>query len=135
VAAQILVESNLTMRKAEAAVSSRAGRGSGAAEGKLAFTPTAIAAFTGALASALEMGHNYIGTEHLLLGLARGAGLAAGILRDSGLTQETLAPKVAEKLAGYLRGRGAVGQSSPAKKASATGRKASRKAIPPTSAD
>src|ERR1700733_14339032 len=71
VAAQILAESDLPADKADAAVSVRVKRGPGATEEKLRFTPLAIAAFTGALASALEMGHSYIGTEHLLLGLAR----------------------------------------------------------------
>ncbi|HVA04044.1 MAG TPA: Clp protease N-terminal domain-containing protein [Acidimicrobiales bacterium] len=105
VAAQILNESNLPVDKAETAVDARTKRGPGAPKEKLSFSPEAIAAFTGALASALEMGHNYIGTEHLLLGLARGDGQAADILEDAGLRQETLERQVTEKLAGYTQVR------------------------------
>ena len=100
VAAQILVECALPADKAEAAVLSRTERRPAAPEGKLPFTPKAIAVFNGALASAVEMGHDYIGTEHLLLGLARGNGIAADVLAGFGLTGESLALKVREKLAG-----------------------------------
>jgi hypothetical protein len=131
IAAQILNESNLTADKAEAAVGTRAERGTGTSQEKLPFTPKAIAVFTGALASALEMGHNYIGTEHLLLGLARGDGLAADILEDAGLVEAALERQVTEKLAGYTEGPPpvkrvtgrSVTKSAPAKRASATGRK------------
>jgi Clp amino terminal domain, pathogenicity island component len=101
VAAQILVESGLPPTKAEAAVSGRVGRGPGSPEGKLPFTPKAMAVFNGALASALEMGHNYIGTEHLLIGLTRGGGVGADVLTEFGLTGDSTARRVAEKLAGY----------------------------------
>jgi Clp amino terminal domain, pathogenicity island component len=103
VAAQILDESNVPVEKAEAALGARTERGPGAPEGKLSFSPEAIAVFTGALASALEMAHNYIGTEHLLLGLARGDGQAADILGDAGLDYEALERRVTEKLAGYTQ--------------------------------
>ncbi len=102
-AAQILNESNLAAEKAEAAVGARTERGPGAPEEKLPFTPKAIVVFSGALASALEMGHNYIGTEHLLLGLARGEGSAADILEDAGLSQESIERQVTEKLARYTQ--------------------------------
>jgi ATP-dependent Clp protease ATP-binding subunit ClpC len=47
------------------------GGGAEKPEGRIPFTPRSIDVFTGALAAALELGHNYIGTEHLLLGLVR----------------------------------------------------------------
>ena len=106
VAAQILMESGLPADKAEAAVGDRAERGSAAPDGDLPFTPMATGVFNGALASAVEMGHNYIGTEHLLIGLARGDGMAAEVLAEFALTEESLARKVARKLAGNLDGRG-----------------------------
>jgi Clp amino terminal domain, pathogenicity island component len=109
VAAQILVESGLPADEAEAAVARRIGAGSVVPEGKLPFTPRAIAVYNGALASALEMGHNYIGTEHLLLGLARGSGVAADVLAEFGLSEENLAQKVITKLSGYLEVRGVAG--------------------------
>jgi Clp amino terminal domain, pathogenicity island component len=125
VAAQILNQSNLTADKARSAVRARVERGPDAALEKLPFTPKAIAVFSGALASALEMGHNYIGTEHLLLGLVRGDGLAAGILEDAGLDQDTLEHRVIDALARYLQARPAAkgtpaptaAKKAPAKKA------------------
>ena len=105
VAAQILGESNLPLDKAEAAVDARTRRGPGAPEDKLSFSPEAIVVFTGALASALELGHNYIGTEHLLLGLARGDGQAAGILEDAGLGEEAIERQITDKLARYTQAR------------------------------
>jgi hypothetical protein len=131
VAAQILNDSSLTLDKAEDAVRARAEPGPETLPEKPPFTPKAIAVFTSALASALELGHNYIGTEHLLLGLARGDGLAAAILEDAGLVQEFLEQKVTEKLAGYMRARRsptpatakAPTKRAPSKKAGATVRK------------
>jgi ATP-dependent Clp protease ATP-binding subunit ClpA len=89
--------------RAQAAVTARIERGARAPEGKLPFTPRAIAVFSAALTTALETGHNYIGTEHLLLGIVRGDGVAAEVLAAAGLTQEALIPKVTTKLAGYAR--------------------------------
>ncbi|MGA2053647.1 MAG: Clp protease N-terminal domain-containing protein [Opitutales bacterium] len=131
VAAQILNDSNLSKVKAEAAVSARTERGPGALEEKLPFTPEAIAVFTGALASALEMGHNYIGTEHLLLGLTRGGSQAAGILEEAGLGQGAVERLVTEHLARYMQARPPVKKvnrrtatkSARAKEASATEKK------------
>jgi hypothetical protein len=128
VAAQILNDAHLTVDEADKAVGARTERGLGTAEGKLPYTAKAIAVFTGALASALEMGHNYIGTEHLLLGLARGDGVAADVLEAAGLDQEALERHVAEKLAAYREALRPVkkaaarptGKSAPAKKAGAT---------------
>ena len=68
----------------------------------------AIAALSGALSSALAMNHNYIGTEHLLLGLARDDGVAADVLRDRGLSREIVAQGVEENLARYVDGRSAA---------------------------
>jgi Clp amino terminal domain, pathogenicity island component len=73
-------------------------------EGRLPFTPRAIAVFNGALASALEMGHNYLGTEHLLIGLARGDGLAVEVLTGFGLAEEGLVARITAELAGYQAG-------------------------------
>ncbi len=118
-AAQILNESNLEEEKAEAAVGVRTERGPGAPEEKLPFTPKAIAVFSGALASALEMGHNYIGTEHLLIGLARGEGSAADILEDAGLDQESIERQVTEKLARYTQALKKVTSTTVSKRARA----------------
>ena len=67
------------------------------------FTPRAKHVLELALREALDMGHNYIGTEHLLLGLIReGAGVASQVLVSSGLTLPQVRTKVVELLAGYV---------------------------------
>jgi ATP-dependent Clp protease ATP-binding subunit ClpA len=59
-----------------------------------------------ALAIALEFGHNYIGTEHLLLGLYRnGDSLAAQILTQAGASESTACAHVEDMLRGYRQGR------------------------------
>jgi ATP-dependent Clp protease ATP-binding subunit ClpC len=50
----------------------------------------------------VELGHNYVGTEHLLLGLYRGQdGLASQILNQLGADRQSAKAKVIELLAGY----------------------------------
>ena len=105
IGAQVLVESGLSLERAQSAVAERVERGARRMEGDLPFTPRAIAVFSGALSSALAMKHNYIGTEHLLLGLVRGDGVAADVLRDGGLTQEAVARGVEGNLAQYVAAR------------------------------
>jgi hypothetical protein len=124
IAARILVDLELPRQKAESELVDRVERGSSDVEGDLSFTPRAKAAFSGALSSALEMGHNYIGTEHLLLGLVRGDGVAADILRDSGLTPDVLTREVTKKLARFIGGGKAV---KPAGRQKATKTSASTK--------
>jgi ATP-dependent Clp protease ATP-binding subunit ClpC len=109
------------------AVAERVGRGGEQVAGDLTYTPRALAVFSSALSSALAMGHNYIGTEHLLLGLARGDGVAAAVLRDGGLTQEMVAREIENKLARYVDA-GAAAKGSP--KRTAPKPSASNKARP-----
>ncbi len=75
-------------------------RGSGVSAAP--YTPRAAEALAGALTEAVELGHNYIGTEHLLLSLFRDpAGLAAVILADAGATHAGLRAEVVKLLSGY----------------------------------
>src|ERR1700722_19362801 len=61
----------------------RVGRGKKAPSGHIPFTPRAKKTLELSLREALQLGHNYIGTEHILLGLIReGEGIAAQIMRD-----------------------------------------------------
>ena len=61
------------------------------------FTQKANKALNIAISSAEEMGHSYIGTEHLLLGLLKeGTGVAATALNEAGLTAEKLEEKIIE---------------------------------------
>jgi hypothetical protein len=107
-AARILTDSGFPAASARSAVEQRSERGPHPTEGKLSFSPRAKAVFSGALAAALEMGHNYIGTEHLLLGLDRGDGLAREVLQEAGLTPEVLRQRVTETLLRYIRRSGSL---------------------------
>ena len=63
------------------------------------FTPRAKKSFELALRAALELHHNYIGTEHLLIGLAREEkGVAADVLHSVGADDVALREKVVELL-------------------------------------
>jgi hypothetical protein len=67
-----------------------------------AFTPKARQTFKAATDAALGLGHNYIGTEHLLLALLDGDGLAARVLAEQGVTFDAARAEVVEFLTGYL---------------------------------
>jgi hypothetical protein len=74
----------------------------GTASGAPPFTPRAKKVLELSLREALDLGHNYIGTEHLLLGLIReGQGVASQVLIAAGLTPEKVRRKVIELLQGY----------------------------------
>lgn len=71
------------------------------------FTQRASTAISKAHDAAMGMGHSYVGTEHLLLGIVReGDGLGARILNDNGLTETVLSRMVAETV-----GRGEIGRA------------------------
>ncbi len=63
------------------------------------FLPRAKRALELALREAKELGHGYIGTEHILLGLSRGDGVAHALLEERGLTHERVLALVREALA------------------------------------
>jgi ATP-dependent Clp protease ATP-binding subunit ClpC len=78
------------------------GRGQAEMTGHIPFTPAAKKALKQSLAEALRFGHNYIGTEHLLLGLlAEKEGVAARALADSGADLKRVRAEVARLLAEY----------------------------------
>ena len=131
-AGQVLLESGLTKQKVRDAILDQIGRGPGTGDDRPSFTQKAALAFTGALAVALELGHNYIGTEHLLLGVARTDGVGASILRNAGLDEDALRPKVVARLAAFVRSRGAekaapAGKSAKAAKAAKAGKAPAKK--------
>ena len=78
---------------------------SGSEEGKLPFTPRAKAVLRSAVEEALQLGHNYIGTEHLLLGLlADDDSVAARVLHDLGASQSIVRHRILELLDSYGKG-------------------------------
>ncbi len=134
VAARVLSSSGLPAAQAEVAVGDRAERGPGAPDGIIAYTPRAAAVFTAALSAALELGHGYIGTEHLLLGLARGRGIAAQVLAEAGLTGEELAVKIAATLAAYRSEAAAPGGAHRRPRSPSSAKKGKKKTASKTSA-
>ena len=81
-------------------VEERIGRGEGAPSGHLAFAPQNKKVFELSLREALQLGHNYIGTEHILLGLVREAESgAAQVLAGRGAELDAIRQEVARQLA------------------------------------
>jgi hypothetical protein len=77
-------------------------RATASEEGKLPFTPRAMAVLRGAVEEALQLGHNYVGTEHLLLGLFGDEdSIAAKVLEDLGTGYGVVRDRTLELLAGY----------------------------------
>jgi hypothetical protein len=101
IAAIILDTAGLSAPAARAAVTAIVPEGKGAPDGNLPFTPRSTLVFTNATEAAVRLGHNYVGTEHLLLGLVDGDGVAATVLRDAGLTSEQTLNAVISQLAGF----------------------------------
>src|SRR3954470_20251344 len=78
-----------------------------AVEGHIPFTPLARQVLERTATEALGLGHNYIGCEHILLGLlAVDDGLASQVLRRVGLDYKTTKPKVITALMGFVHARG-----------------------------
>jgi ATP-dependent Clp protease ATP-binding subunit ClpC len=67
----------------------------------LPFTPLARRALDRCLREALRLGHNYVGTEHLLIALAESEGLAADVLRDADVDADGIRREVIRLLARY----------------------------------
>jgi ATP-dependent Clp protease ATP-binding subunit ClpC len=89
VAAKVLVSLGASLSKVRASVEFVIGRGEKPSSGETGLTPRARRVIELALDEARYLGHNYIGTEHLLLGLLReGEGIAAGVLDSFGITLE-----------------------------------------------
>ncbi len=86
VAAKVLKSMGVTLKDARVEVEKIIGRGSGFVAVEIPFTPRAKRVLELSLEEARQLGHNYIGTEHLLLGLIReGEGVAARVLENLGV--------------------------------------------------
>ncbi len=89
VAAKVLNNLGVSLNKVRSAVEFISGRGERPSTGETGLTPRAKRVIELAIDEARQLGHNYIGTEHLLLGLLReGEGVAAGVLDSLSVTLE-----------------------------------------------
>ena len=100
----VLRERGVTHDAIEGAIVEQIGRGATPVTAEQPFTPRATKALEEAAVAAVELGHNYIGTEHLLLGLYRGQdGLAKQMLEKNGASLDAVRARVIEKLAGFKK--------------------------------
>ena len=105
VAAKALETMEIKGEAVRASVIEIIGEGEKPVEGHIPFTPRAKRVFELSLREALQLGHNYIGTEHLLLGLLKeGEGVAAQVLTKQGADQAQVRQTVIQMLSGYQRG-------------------------------
>ena len=89
VAAKVLSNLGVELNKVRSAVEFIIGRGDRTVLGEIGLTPRAKKVIELAVDEARRLGHSYIGTEHLLLGLVReGEGIAAGVLESLGVNIE-----------------------------------------------
>jgi len=99
--ARALESLGIAIEPVRAQVAQIIGQGDEAATGQIPFTPRAKRVLEFALREARALGHTYIGTEHLLLGLAReGDGVGMRILVDLGADAETIRDAVIAALSG-----------------------------------
>ncbi len=113
VAAKVLKSMGVNLKDARIEVEKIIGRGSGFVAVEIPFTPRAKRVLELSLEEARQLGHNYIGTEHLLLGLIReGEGVAARVLENLGVDLSKVRTQVirmlgetAEVSAGGSQGR------------------------------
>jgi hypothetical protein len=106
VAAQALTQLGVSLEAVRAEVEEVIGRGGEQPGGHIPFTPRAKKVLELSLREALELGHNYIGTEHILLGLLReGEGIGAQVLIKLGAGRDQVRQVVVQLLAGYAGGR------------------------------
>ena len=105
VAAKALETMEIKGKAVRASVIEIIGEGEKPVEGHIPFTPRAKRVFELSLREALQLGHNYIGTEHLLLGLLKeGEGVAAQVLTKQGADLAQVRQTVIQMLSGYQRG-------------------------------
>ena len=115
IAAKVLKSQGVNLKEARVEVEKIIGRGSGFVAVEIPFTPRAKRVLELSLEEARHLGHHYIGTEHLLLGLLReGEGVAARVLENLGADATKIRTQVI-KMVGEEKeavGAGGVGSSS-----------------------
>jgi len=110
VAARALTSLGVSLEAVRRDVGEIVGRGSEVPRGHIPFTPRAKKVLELSLREALQLGHNYIGTEHILLGLIReGEGVAAQVLQKLGADLNRVRQTVVQLLSGYRAGAEVTG--------------------------
>ncbi len=110
VAAKALESLGISLEAVRKQVEEIIGQGTQSPSGHIPFTPRAKKVLELSLREALQLGHNYIGTEHILLGLIReGEGVAAQVLVKLGADLSRVRQQVIQLLSGYSGPGGASG--------------------------
>ncbi len=116
-AARVLESLDITVEEVRAQVARIVGQGDEVTTGQIPFTPRAKKVLELALREALSLGHNYIGTEHILLGLVReNEGVAARILLDFDADAEKIRNEIIRMLSGPGRRQGGGSGGPPGEK-------------------
>ena len=106
VAANALESLGISLEAVRAEVEGTIGRGTEPPDAHIPFTPRAKKVLELSLREAMTLGHNYIGTEHILLGLIReGEGVAAQVLIKLGADLSRVRQQVIQLLSGYAGGK------------------------------
>merc|ERR1712193_271448 len=119
IAAKVLKTLGISLKDARLEVEKIIGRGSGFVAVEIPFTPRAKRVLEMSLEEARQLGHNYIGTEHILLGLLReGEGVAARVVETLGADSAKIRTQVIRAVGESQEavGAGVGGQSSGSKK-------------------
>jgi ATP-dependent Clp protease ATP-binding subunit ClpC len=112
VAAKALESLGISLEKVRQQVEEIIGAGQSPPSGHIPFTPRAKKVLELSLREALQLGHNYIGTEHILLGLIReGEGVAAQVLVKLGADLGRVRQQVIQLLSGYSGSKEGAGAS------------------------
>ena len=113
VAAKALESLGISLEAVRSQVEEMIGQGGSSPSGHIPFTPRAKKVLELSLREALQLGHNYIGTEHILLGLIReGEGVAAQVLIKLGADLSRVRQQVIQLLSGY-QGSGGRPEGTP----------------------
>ena len=108
-AARVLESLDITVERVRAQVVRIVGSGEEVTSGQIPFTPRAKKVLELALREALTLGHNHVGTEHLLLGMVReNEGVGVRILAELGADAERIRDEVIRSLSGTIRPRGTI---------------------------
>ncbi len=121
VAAKALESLSISLEAVRSQVEDIIGQGGSSPSGHIPFTPRAKKVLELSLREALQLGHNYIGTEHILLGLIReGEGVAAQVLVKLGADLSRVRQQVIQLLSGYSGPTGSGNAPTEGGKASTT---------------